>query len=234
MEEIKFLKWDSDFFGYKVGDVNDVNVDIVQLLIEAKKLNYKLLYVRVHPENIVLNLECVKNSGILVDSKTTYLQKTPLQVDISNNKSIIYDEKVITDELMNLSFQSGIYSRYNIDKNFKNNEYKNLYSTWLTKSINKEIADKVIVYKEKDNIIGFLTLALKNGCSDLGLIAVNQDHRGKGVGVMLINKFIDESLKLKSEKLQVITQKSNINACSFYEKMGFKIEKVENIYHFWL
>ena len=43
-----------------------------------------------------------------------------------------------------------------------------------------------------------------------------------------------ESNGLNINQIQVVTQKANIPACAFYNKMGFKIELIENIYHFWL
>jgi dTDP-4-amino-4,6-dideoxy-D-galactose acyltransferase len=34
--------------------------------------------------------------------------------------------------------------------------------------------------------------------------------------------------------LEVPTQLDNIQACRFYEKCGFQIKEIKNIYHFWL
>ena len=70
----------------------------------------------------------------------------------------------------------------------------------------------------------------KHGLFELDRICILSQSRGKGVGAKLVNKLIldagdwykknDEEIR----KLYLLTHEDNINAHSFYEKVGFKHE----------
>lgn len=233
MALIKYLEWDSDFFGYKVGEINIVNSNLPQLLIDAKNNNYKLLYCRISPDQIIENEICLVNNGKFVDCKTTFSRDTPSDIDLTDHDTFFYENDFVTEDILNLTLQSGIHSRFKVDLNFVNDEFTNLYTVWINRSIRKEKAHKIIVHKGNEKILGFLTLVTNGDTSEIGLIAVDEKHRGSGIGSKIVSKFISESINLNKKKLKVVTQKANINACFFYTKLGFQIEKEENIYHFW-
>ncbi len=235
---IEFLAWDSEFFGYKVGKINDFECDILHILEVARAQNYKLLYAFLHPDDISLNENYKKNNGFLVDEKITFLQIIPLKIP-QNSLTEIYNETETHPDLIKLGLQSSEFSRFKLDTNFKHENLKEdifekLYTIWIENAVNKKIAEKIIIQKENEKIIGLLTLGIKNNRADIGILAVDTDFRGKKIGQNLILRAFEESKKLRQTQIQVVTQKANQNAYYFYEKMGFILEKVENIYHFWL
>ena len=65
------------------------------------------------------------------------------------------------------------------------------------------------------------------------MIAVNKDSRGDGIGREMIiaaeNWVYSNNLKY----LKVSTQKLNVNACLFYENMGFDLFDTDYIFHIW-
>ena len=233
MELVKPLKWDTDFFGYSIGEISNFNGRNLVSLLNLAKGKYKLLILKTSPVDYEINNECRINNGILVDEKLTFL-KTNASKDICKNEAFLYQNEFITLDLINLSKQSGEYSRYKLDKNFVNNEFEKLYEKWIENSISKEIAKETIVIESKNKIVGVLTLGIKNQRADIGILAVNERNRGQGFGIQLVERAFHEMKNLGMEDIQVATQKANINACNFYMKMGFILEKHENIYHFWL
>ncbi|TAE74856.1 MAG: GNAT family N-acetyltransferase [Bacteroidetes bacterium] len=241
---IEFLSWDTDFFGYKVGKIINNKTDIYQIITEAKKEKYTLLYGFLNPNDIFQNEIYQKNNGFLADEKITFLQNVP-NINPQNNPTEIYkrenlyENKNESEDLISLALQSGEFSRFKIDKNFeqenlKQHTFEKLYTIWIENSVNKKIAKNVIIQQENQKIVGVLTLGIKNNRADIGILAVDNDYRGKKIGQNLILKAFEESKKLAQTQIQVVTQKANQNACYFYEKMGFMIEKTENIYHFWI
>lgn len=230
---IELLTWDSDFFGYKVGKIIDFSTDIEEIISFAKKENYRLLYAFIGENNGFLAKKYTTNKGVLVDEKITFLQNIPT-IKIENDLTSTYESEIIDEKLLQIGLQSGIYSRFNVDKNFKNKEFEKLYHIWIKNSVQKLIAEKVIIQKIDNNIVGLLTLGIKNNKADIGILAVDEDVRGKKIGKNLILRAFEESKKIRQKQIQVITQKANENACNFYQKMGFEIEKTENIYHFWI
>ena len=234
MNNINYVEWDSNAFGYKIGEICDLTLGINEILKNAKDQKYRLLYLR-HNQNDVLNINGnLLQKGILVDEKVTYLKNIEEHPFNDNQYTELYQENIVSTELYNLAMQSGIYSRFKIDKNFENKEFELLYAAWIENSVKKIIAKKVIIQNQNHKTIGLLTLGIKHERADIGMLAVDINNRGKGIGKNLIERSFFESKLLNQNNIQVITQKANKDACVFYEKMGFALEKTENIYHFWI
>ena len=145
-----------------------------------------------------------------------------------------YDHPSVNERLLSLALQSGIYSRFRMDVNFKNGEFERLYSVWIEKSVTREIADDVLIYEENEQELGVATLGSKNGVGEIGLFAVDGQARRRSIGKMLIAGVYRSCLKLRLSTVQVITQRENIPACRFYQACGFKEESSTYIYHLWL
>ena len=233
MNPIKYfetLPWDSKFFRFPVARINDevdifANKNILQSLFEN---NIRLAYYSssrklVIPES---NLYEVK----LVDKKVTYTKEI-IDQKVSP-KIMYYDKKFPEPKLISLAIESGIYSRFNVDERMGREKFEALYRQWIVKSVAKEIADEVLVYKINDEIAGFVTVGKKSNRADIGIIAVDNKYRGRGVGKALM--LGAESLyKNKFNYIQVVTQKDNLPACKLYESCGYTRESLEYFYHIW-
>jgi len=236
--QIEKLEWDSNFFHYPVGRLiaTDSLPNIFSYICQQAQLyKYHLIYIFVHPQNNVVNKFLIDKAIPLVDEKVTYimdLKQSILQAADNNLRNIIKQE--VTPEIVDLALQSGEYSRFKIDPNFKNNEFKQLYQEWIKKSLSGELAKSVIGYYNNSQIKGILTIGDKNQRADIGLLAVHASARGQGIGKKMVQFAINSAKQMGYRQLQVITQKNNLAACQFYEKCGFKVESVDNIYHLWL
>ncbi|KXK06029.1 MAG: GNAT family N-acetyltransferase [Ignavibacteriaceae bacterium] len=172
---------------------------------------------------------------ILVDKKTTYV-KDINSASIFHNSIHSVNSSVSTpfkDKLIELAIQSGIYSRFNVDKKIGKEKYEEMYSLWMINSLNHKIAKEVLVLLEKTDLKGFVTLGEKNNRADIGIIAVDYLFRGNGYGRILMESaekwFSDKGYK----SIQVVTQGDNYPACRLYERCGYKVETVEFFYHIW-
>lgn len=235
--EYEKLQWDSSRFGYGVGKVSfsDVDGDWDSLLDQARLDGTKLLYVFVPSSDLKLN-ELAKNAGgFLTDQKVTYVIDIPEIFDRKDFPFIeSYKGKPLTEKLLSLSLEAGKFSRYKVDLNFRGNEFVSLYKEWIENSLKGEIARDVLVCVENSEEIGFITLGEKNGRCNIGLIAVDPTHRRKGIGKKLVCAAFKKAREWGYEKMDVVTQLANENACIFYRQTGFELESVVNIYHFWL
>jgi len=230
---IKHLSWDSNFFAKKIGKIICNNpVELPNLLNKAKYDNYELIYVFGN-ENCYVENEIVKRyNGKLMDKKVLYQKKItgllPLLEQIENYTGNL------TKELEELAYVSGGYSRFKLDKNFRKDNFYQMYKIWIERSIKKEIADNVFVVKGDNTIKGMVTLKIEGNTGRIGLIAITLANQGKGYGKALINTCENELLRKNIVNLEVATQIDNTQACRFYEKCDFKIKEVTNIYHFWI
>lgn len=216
--------WDSDFFGRKIGKLFLNNIED----LDAEELKqYDLVYV--FSDNPDLNLK-------LVDKKIVYLIDDLQKVEQINLSEPEFYDPTTDDysQLLDLTLQSGVFSRFNIDRNFTNNEYQRLYKEWIDKSITKEIALEIIIKKIDSKIVGFATVTHKSeGIADIGLVAVDDNHRGKGIAKEIISQILEFAKSRHYKKIQVVTQLDNSPANILYTKMGFKKESLTNVYHIW-
>jgi len=228
--EIKTLDWDSKFFNKKIASVHLTEfkkASFLKTLQKAKTNEIKLLYVFCHKDVILPDSFLNSVQGIHADTKLTFegLSK-PYEV-------MEYDSYSSNLELINLAFISGEHSRFNRDKkNFSRQEFERLYKEWINKSISKDLADKIYVTYYQSKISGFITLKTnKKGIGEVGLISVNPEIQGKGVGSDLLNKGSDFFFRNGIKQIQIPTQKQNDTACQFYRKHNFHVTHAENVYH---
>ena len=226
--DFEILQWDSDFFNLKVAKIKCDALLNDNCFEKLYNKNVKLAYYSskiklTETSNEYYNLD-------LVDEKITFLKEIEKSSLISKTES--YLEKYPDKKLIALAIESGIYSRFNVDPKIGRNKFEELYTKWIVKSVAKEIADDVLVYKIKGKIAGFVTARQKNGRADIGIIAVDKSYRGKGIGKTLMKtaeNFYFNKLKL----IQVVTQGNNLPAIKLYESCGYKQEKTEYFYHLW-
>jgi dTDP-4-amino-4,6-dideoxy-D-galactose acyltransferase len=215
---VEYLPWDSEFFGFKVGRVN------ISDYFSVSSCGYRLIY---GFSSFEVNIK----NGRLVDRKVTFCASVGEKRDACLS---IIPAYIVTPKLYSLALQSGHYSRFKVDDTFPQGAFERMYSLWMERSINREIAKDVLMYEENGEEIGFVTLGEKNGRLDIGLLAVDELHRSKGVGAKLIDAAVNAAKEWGYSEIQVVTQLDNSRACEFYEKCGFKKVSVEYIYHIWV
>ncbi len=233
--KLTYLSWDSEFFRCKVGKIhcNSKTLSLLPTIItQAKSLNFHLIYVF---SEIPLTAEAIKNEQIqLTDKKVTYLKlvsKTEPDKHIVSVSDKIAD--VDRNQLIELAYESGRYSRFRIDRKISEVQFKHLYKLWIEKSLRRQNAEDVLVYKKEELIAEMITMGLKNERGDIGLVAVDYKYRGRGIGSKLISAVEHAFFNRQVRWLQVVTQADNIPACKLYESYGFSLEKMEYVYHLW-
>lgn len=215
---VKRLDWDSRFFEREIGLYNVLNqkdnfncppeFDLVYLFSD-KELFYNGLP------------KCI-------DKKIIFIKETV--TEIVNESNVELYDGALNQELIELSIQSGVYSRFRLDKKLSS-YFELLYTLWIKNSIESDFADYILVYKLENKIIGFLTLKEKEDYFQIGLISVSEKHRGKGIGTALLKK-VDMIVGVNKE-VRVVTQLDNQSACNLYSKNGYSQSSLTYIYHLW-
>lgn len=226
---INKLDWDSNFFGYTIGRIDIESPKTFDFSkFKEDSAAYKLVYLFADQK--------IESSKVqLVDTKLTFSKQLQHSNFVETNEvSIFKKDKDDFEKIEKLALQSGKYSRFKIDSNFMNNEFELLYKKWIRNSIYEEKALEVAIFKDKEEILGFLTLEKKSdSLCDISLVAVDQYARGKKIGTKLINFAISQGVQKGFKDIQVVTQLENLPAKNLYEKCGFQISKTEYIYHYW-
>ena len=223
---INKLDWDSTFYGLEIAEYF---IDTQSLLDIQYK--YDLIYVLCETgKEIILKgySESYKENKIIYFKKLFNLNELDKKEVISFSKT-----NFSRDELYNLAFESGKYSRFKKDKKFSNQQFENLYIKWIDNSLDFNFADDILIYVEENKIVGFISYKIKNEEATIGLVAVLPNHQGKGIGKKLLQVVENELIKNDIKALNIPTQKENKEACSFYEKLEYKIKESITIKHFW-
>ncbi len=224
---IKELKWDSTCFGYSVGCLMlDHNDGFLPEDIFICNKNFRLLYVF---SKVLLKSNDKKLK--LVDTKLMFCRKAEtLEGKFQGIRSYFGPLK---QELLNLALSSGEFSRFKTDSSFENDEYYKLYREWIINSLNRKIAIDLFVYYVGDGIKGFVSLTAKKHQVEIGLIAVDKNSRGQGIGRDLINYAINYAALNGYMTIKVATQEDNKPAVALYRKLGFELIDLTYVYHYW-
>lgn len=235
---LEHLKWDSNFFGLKIGRiVCDVRLDekyLEFLLNDAKIANYALMYVLLLDNDVISDVFLSKNTGKLVDRKVIFRMNLNNTTVTPSDEIQDYTGKKLSTDLLDLVYLSGRFSRFKLDEYLPKDAFKRLYKVWIDKSLSGEMADKIFVSIVNNQVVGFVTLRINDNKGEIGLIAVSEQVQGRKIGTKLIDSCVNYLTQHSIAKLTVPTQLANIPACKFYENYGFEKSSVTDVYHFWL
>lgn len=221
---IKKLEWDSNFFGIEIGEILYEGK-----LSESNFDEYKLIYLKTKIDSSpeIKNFENTFSETKLIFEKKLY-QNNNLTSNIYSFKDLKIDKSLIYQ----LAFESGKFSRFNLDSNFGNVKFQELYKTWVDNSISSFFADDLLVYSDKNEILGFITYKKEGKEATIGLIAVSPYYQGKGIGSQLLKTVENKLVNDKIEILSIPTQEINEAACKFYKKQGYNLKERLFIKHY--
>lgn len=229
---IRRLEWDSDFFGLRIGraDLQTIE-DSAELaaMHEYLKEDYDLLYV--FDANHVGF--CADNAK-LVDEKVLYSK--PCEHKQFFDDVMLYQQPIPNESLYHLAHVSGGFSRFKLDKGFKAGSFEKMYDRWIENACPKDGTNKqIFVYGSSDTAKGMITVDYTGYLAHIGLVSVDTDCQHSGIGSRIMSSVEEYLFQLGTIKtLEVPTQKANKDACRWYEKNGFRVESVIDIYHWWL
>ena len=224
MTGVELLDWDTEFFGYPVGRLTTGDMEVNEDQLVSLSEQFKLVYV-------VSNKPQTTELLLAGDSKIIF-QKTPERHDIS--PTVVTAKKEAIEEFKRIGRQSGIWSRFAIDEGFQNQEFERLYDRWVTGSIENEIAFANLTVLDAQQPTGLITVAeVDADNATIGLFAVSEKHRGKGIGTRLLQAVDTICADKGYRSLTVATQGKNTGAQMVYERFGFRPLNVTYIYNYW-
>jgi dTDP-4-amino-4,6-dideoxy-D-galactose acyltransferase len=218
------LSFDSEFFHKKVGELL---LDEQEISIPA---DVELLYVKskndIYPE--LPGFHCSYG-----EKKVFYQKK--LTDDYPPGAAIrsIHEIDYQLEDLYALAYESGKYSRFHLDPQFKQEDFKRLYRRWIDQSLKGNLAKDVLVYMLDNKMAGFITYQYAEQRGELGLLAVAPEFQGMGIGKAFFHHIEGLFLRSGVERITFPTQEINLPACRFYDQQGYQIIDVLYIKHYY-
>jgi dTDP-4-amino-4,6-dideoxy-D-galactose acyltransferase len=242
---LESLAWDSAHFGFPVAQVTEPGLDDICLeeaLRHARWEAIRLVYWPAkHDREAPAHLLRAFN-GLLADRKATYIATNPRPDDdepgseASPFRVSHYPRGPASPRLVELALAAGAFSRFRVDPRIPAARFAQMYQTWIERSTQGELADIVLVASLADTggePVGMVTASATDGTGRIGLIAVDDQARGAGVGSLLIREAHRWMQGRGATQAAVVTQLENQPACRLYERLGYHLADVKNYYHFW-
>ena len=238
MLPVQPLLWDSQFLGFEVARVAAESLQAgtwPQVQAAARAAGLRLLYVVADP-NDATTAATLGAAGLLRISRlVTYLADAAALAHPAAQFKV-QPTTEMTPALEALAWESGTYSRFQVDPRMPPAAFRAMYSEWLRKSLRgEELARQVFSARFAGGLeVGLLTLGEERGRADIGLLSVATGARGRGIGRQLLAYAGIRARAWGFDQVQVVTQYENQAACRFYVRSGFEPVEQQDVYHCWL
>lgn len=216
---IQNLSFDSEIFNYPVGKAT-IEEGWNEKDFPALAKDYQLVYLF-----STKALDFSDPAIQLVDTKITFQKSLGPNDRIGEIQN--YGQTELLDEVIELAYLSGVYSRFKTDPRLQNQEFEKLYKLWITKAFEK----KQILTAPGN--AGMTTCSVEKELGKIGLIAVSELHQGKGWGRKLVKAAEYTCRQEGAKEMQIPTQLHNAPACKLYESLGYKPAGQVFVYHWW-
>lgn len=231
--ELSDLQWDTEFFGIPSARVtlhDQVSeVDPIIQFIESYEF-VTIINRHNHPKNNKWIKEI--NADLIEINVQLTLPAKRLQPSYSNYKDHILEINKRDNRLVDIAKRSFTISRFMKDDNLPPEKASQVYVEWTKNSIGK--ADKYFITTERhDETAGFILFNVRNNRITIELFATHPNHVRTGVGRELFTFLHDFAIDTSVDSIQVGTQLDNYAAVGFYEAMGYSINEMRSIFHYW-
>lgn len=236
----QILDLDSEVFGFPVAKILPERLaeeELQHIIHRLKEKGVRLAFWASDPNDAESQRAARLCRGFLADEKITFLAEIgpdPGRPPSGDWHIEEYAGELPCPEMENLSLQIGRNSRFGADPQIPEDRLAAMYRRWIRNSVNRQVADAVLVARRSGKVVGMATVGSKNGRGYIGLFAVDAAMRGKNLSVSLVREAQAWTRRKGLRFTQVVTQGKNIPACRLYEKCGYRIEKIEFFYHFWI
>ena len=236
---IEYLKWDSSFFGIKIGRVNlenelTFNPDKFQHF--AKYENFDLVYLIKYKEPI--------SYGAIMDTKldlvdVSVTMRRRLQNDDSEKGQFSLRTSLSESELsdaLKIASDTSAVSRFNKEVKIGVEKTKELYKKWVSNALLGIHSDGIFLESIKGKVVGIHMIRTdhENAIGYFTMTGVDPLHIGLGIG----NRLWTQSFNYWSKMNSIVEIRSPFSICNhgsfnFHLKMGFdKVHEIRYIYHY--
>lgn len=129
-----------------------------------------------------------------------------------------------------LARYSLVYSRFHLDQKIDIETANTVKANWAMNYFLKKRGNEMVVSELDSKIIGFLQLIYDKETLCIDLIAVDKNHRRKGIASSMI-KFAENNID-GFNYIEVGTQLSNSASLRLYEKLDFCIIDALYVFHY--
>ncbi len=239
---INILDWDSDFFGIKIARANlsRLTLETARAVVDQARTDQIACVYLLADSDDPATAHAAEAVGFhLMDIRVTLDTRVPLDLNLAadlplpDRGSVRPFHPADLDTLKRIARASYTASRFYADPRFPRDKCDALYDTWITRSCDGW-AQAVLVADVEGIAAGFITCHTKAETGSIGLVGVDANQQGKGLGSTLVDASLRWFAANGCTSVEVVTQGRNIGAQRIYQARGFKTRSVQLWYHVWL
>lgn len=229
------LPWDSHHFGHSIARWDEGRPDpdrVGQLRAWMRGAGVECTYILIDAD-ATDSLRALEEVGASLTDVRFTLRHTLMDLGSTTDdtRAATVDDLPRLVEIARTSHRDG---RFHADRRLDAERSDELYETWIRRSVAEGFADAAFVLDGETSADGYVTCAkVSDETTELSLIAVAPDQRGRGAGRSLVAAALRWSTSVGASEMTVVTQGRNVGAIRLYESCGFTASRVQLWYHVW-
>jgi GNAT superfamily N-acetyltransferase len=225
---LKIDKWLSTQLGYPAYNINNIDKSF-----DFSKYRHKKILISIKSNKKIKNSFLKKNKIKLIEKNLTLFKNSTKKKYKKNYfKNIRFANNLDKKNVLNISENSFINSRFFKDKNIKKKLARKIKRNWVLNFFRKKRGEYLIISECHKKVVGFLLILKNKNDYIIDLIAVKKKYQNLGFGTKMI-KFLENTvLKRNKVKIYVSTQSNNKDSIKLYIKNKFKVKYRNYVYHF--
>ena len=233
----EFLDWDTEFFGIRVGRVIGNTLTRARMKeIDAwsHRNEIRCLYFLAQCDDPETTFLAEEDNFHLVDMRVTFDRQLfePLPEMAEGLRMAQPADMPVLEEWARTGFTD---SRFFHDRQFPRERAAALYAFWIQRDFQSPSSAVLVFAPEESRPSGYISIAINSiaNVSQIGLLGVGPEARGKGAGQTLLNGALAWAAARGAKQTIVVTQGRNIAAQRLYQRCGFMVRSIELWYHKW-
>ncbi len=239
----EWLPWDTDFFRCRIARVCGDTLKPEQAAeIDDWSRSHRIqcLYFLSRADD-PLTIQTAEQHGFaLVDIRITFervLMRSPelarpnLPVGVSIRPSQAGDQT----GLQAIAGTAHTATRFFNDSHFPHQRVEDLYAVWIALEVQGRAQTVLVAASTANQPLGYvschLDAAQRKGT--IGLVGVDAENRGKGIGKNLVLAAADWFRARETREVTVVTQGNNLAAQRLYQHCNFLSQNLQLWYHKW-
>jgi ribosomal protein S18 acetylase RimI-like enzyme len=239
----ELLPWDIDFFRCRIARVcGDTLKDEQALQIDDWCRGHRIqcLYFLSRTDDPATIQIAEKHGFALVDIRVTLERRLsdgpdPARPAPAGDITIRSSQPDDLPGLQTMARKGHSETRFFNDAHFPRQRAEDFYSTWITLEVQGRAQTVLVAASAANQPLGYVSCHLDSARREgqIGLVGVNPEVRGRGIGRGLIRAALDWYRNHGAQVVTVVTQGNNRPAQRLYQQCGFLTQNLQLWYHKW-
>jgi len=230
------LEWDSAFFERRIARYRPARctaADARRLAAECAERSIDCVYVLIDSADVDSAESLAQLHAMPVDVRITLETRLDSHRRFESPGSVRPFRAADLPSLRAIARKSHTDSRFYADRHFSADQCDQLYETWIERACSGSAEAVLVGNGPAESVAGYITCHKDGTSGRIGLFAVGDGYRGKGIGQSLVSAAFAWFAAMNVHTVSVATQLRNTRGIRVYERCGMLLATAQVWYHYW-